>query len=241
MNKYEIIKKIEAFAPLETQEKWDCSGWLVETSQTEIKKIMLCLTVTNDIVRQAKEQNCDLIVSHHPLFKIDCHSELVSESLKPLIDIYCAHTNLDKAHGGTTDTLIETLGLQNYVIARSENDEAIQPFIRYVNYETSVEDFLLKLKNISPHLRYVNNHDVKTLKKIAFCAGSGSEFIQEAYENGTDAFVTADLKFHTALESPIAVFDIGHFESEILVLPVFEKLTGVECVYAQEKSPFINV
>ena len=62
MNKYEIIKKIEAFAPLETQEKWDCSGWLVETSQTEIKKIMLCLTVTNDIVRQAKEQNCDLIV-----------------------------------------------------------------------------------------------------------------------------------------------------------------------------------
>lgn len=243
MNKYELIQKIEAFAPLETQEKWDCSGFAVETGQTDIHKIMLCLTVTNDVICQAKEQNCDMIISHHPLFKIDCHSELVSESFQPLIDVYCVHTNFDKAQGGTTDTLIETLELGNCVIARSENDEAIQSFIRYVNYETSVENFLLKFKKISPHLRYVNNHDVKNLKKIAFCAGSGSEFIQEAYENGADAFVTGDLKFHTALESPIAVFDIGHFESEVFALPVFERIlgTGIEIIYANEKSPFINI
>ena len=30
LNKYEIIRKIEEFAPLETQEKWDCSGWGVD-------------------------------------------------------------------------------------------------------------------------------------------------------------------------------------------------------------------
>ena len=224
MEKSKIVQKIEAFAPLETQEKWDCSGWLVKTSQTEIKKILLCLTVTNDIVRQAREQNCDMIISHHPLFCV------------PLgwknIDIYCAHTNLDKVHGGTTDTLVETLGFK---ISES------QEFVRYVNVEISVEEFLMKLKEVSPNLRYVNNQGVKMLKKVAFCAGSGSEFIQEACENGADAFVTGDLKFHTALESPIVLFDIGHFESEILVLPVFEKIIGLECVYADEKSPFINI
>lgn len=243
MNKLEIIRKIEAFAPLETQEKWDCSGWLVETQKTDIQKIMLCLTVTEDVVRQAKEQNCDMIISHHPLFKINCHSELVSESFQPLIDIYCAHTNLDKADGGTTDTLVEVLGLEKYVIASDENDETSQLFVKYINYKTTVENFLLKLKVISPNLRYVNNHDVKTLKKIAFCAGSGAEFIQKAFENGADALVTGDLKFHTALESLIAVFDIGHFESEILVLPVFVKIIGsdVKFVYAKEKSPFQNL
>lgn len=242
MNKLEIIRKIEAFAPLETQEKWDCSGWLVETQKTDIQKIMLCLTVTENVIRQAKEQNCDMIISHHPLFKINCHSELVSEFFQPLIDIYCAHTNLDKADGGTTDTLVEVLGLEKHVIARDENDETNRLFVKYIHYETTVENFLSKLKVISPNLRYVNNHDVKTLKKIAFCAGSGAEFVQEAFENGADAFVTGDLKFHTALESPIAVFDIGHFESEILVLPVFEKIIGsdVEFVYAKEKSPFLR-
>ena len=78
------------------------------------------------------------------------------------------------------------------------------------------------------------------MRKIAFCAGSGSEFIQQAFEKGADAFVTGDVKFHTALDSPIVLFDIGHFESEILVLPVFEKLIGsdIEYVYAKEESPF---
>lgn len=227
MNKYKIITRIEQFAPLETQEKWDCSGWLVETKNQDIEKIMLCLTVTDDIVRQAREQNCDMIISHHPLFTVPL--------LYKNIDIYCAHTNLDRAHGGTTDTLIKTLGLDQFIVANSG-----EGFTRYINYETSLQDFVKRLKTISPHLRYVNNKDVTELKRIAFCAGSGTEFIQEAFENGADALVSGDLKFHTALDSPIIVFDIGHFESEILVLPVFEQIIGdsVKFVYAKETSPF---
>lgn len=227
MNKYKIITRIEQFAPLETQEKWDCSGWLVETENQDIEKIMLCLTVTDDIVRQAREQNCDMIISHHPLFTVPL--------LYKNIDIYCAHTNLDRAQGGTTDTLIKTLGLDQFIVANSG-----EGFTRYINYETSLQNFVERLKTISPHLRYVNNKGVTELKRIAFCAGSGTEFIQEAFENGADALVSGDLKFHTALDSPIVVFDIGHFESEILVLPVFEQIIGnsVEFVYAKETSPF---
>ena len=227
MYKYKIIENIEQFAPLETQEKWDCSGWLVETENQDIEKIMLCLTVTDDIVRQAREQNCDMIISHHPLFTVPL--------LYKNIDIYCAHTNLDRAQGGTTDTLIKTLGLDQFIVANSG-----EGFTRYINYETSLQDFVERLKTISLHLRYVNNKGVTELKRIAFCAGSGTEFIQEAFENGADALVTGDLKFHTALDSPIIVFDIGHFESEILVLPVFEQIIGdsVEFVYAKETSPF---
>lgn len=230
MNKYEIIKRIEKFAPPETQEKWDCSGWVVETSNTDIQKIMLCLTVTDNIIQQALEQNCNMIISHHPLFNVSIKYKN--------IDIYCAHTNLDRAKGGTTDTLIKTLGLAKFIVANSG-----EGFVRYINYETSLQDFVKRLKKISPHLRYVNNKGVTQLKRIAFCAGSGTEFIQEAFENGADALVTGDLKFHTALDSPIVVFDIGHFESEVLVLSVFEQIigNGIGFVYAKEKSPFISI
>ena len=241
MNKYEITKRIEKFAPPETQEKWDCSGWVVETENQDIQKIMLCLTVTDDVVRQAREQNCDMIVSHHPLFTVPLGFSPIKVSdtsgYKPL-DIYCAHTNLDRAQGGTTDTLIKTLGLAKFIVANSG-----EGFVRYINYETSLQDFVKRLKKISPHLRYVNNKGVTQLKRIAFCAGSGTEFIQEAFENGADALVTGDLKFHTALDSPIVVFDIGHFESEVLVLSVFEQIigNGIGFVYAKEKSPFISI
>lgn len=238
MDKYEIAKRIEDFAPTETQEDWDCSGWAVDVEgYDEINKIMLCLTVTDDIIKQAKEQNCDLIISHHPMFWINCHSELVSESYVPQINIYCAHTNMDKAQGGTTDTIIEKLGLTNYKIF-VEHD-----FLRIIDYKTTVNEFNKLIKTISPNARITNNKNVEQLKRIAFCAGSGSEFINDAKEFGADCLVTGDLKFHTALDSSIVVYDIGHFESEILILPVFAKIIGndVKIVYADEYSPFVLI
>lgn len=238
MDKYEIAKRIEDFAPTETQEDWDCSGWAVDVEgYDEINKIMLCLTVTEDIIKQAKKQNCDLIISHHPMFWINCHSELVSESYVPQINIYCAHTNMDKAQGGTTDTIIEKLGLNNYKIS-VEHD-----FLRIIDYKTTVNEFNKLIKPISPNARIINNKHVEQLKRIAFCAGSGSEFINDAKEFGADCLVTGDLKFHTALDSSIVVYDIGHFESEILILPVFAKIicNDVKIVYADEYSPFVLI
>lgn len=238
MDKYKIAEKIEKFAPLETQEDWDCSGWVVNIEgYNEIQKAMLCLTVTDDTVKQAKEQNCDLIVSHHPMFCINCNSELVSESYTPQINIYCAHTNFDKANGGTTDTIINKLGLENHKI------DIEHEFLRFVKSSMSISDFNALLKKISPNARIINNKGVTTINKIAFCAGSGSEFIKDAKDLGADCLVTGDLKFHTALDSEIVVYDIGHFESEILALPIFEKLlsTNIEIVYAKESSPFSQI
>lgn len=223
MNKYEIIQKIEKFAPPELAESWDCSGWGVETKKSEIKRVMLALTVTNDIIKQALEQNCDMIISHHPLFYVPTDWKNM--------DIYSAHTNLDRTNGGTTDTLVKSLGLE--VSEKSD-------FLRYVDINIDINEFSKKLSKISPNFRLVNNQNKKSLKRIAFCAGSGTDFIQEAYENGADALVTGDVKFHTALESPIILFDIGHFESEILVLDVFKSLLkDIETIKAKEKSPFI--
>lgn len=222
MNKYDLIRKIEEFAPPETQEEWDCSGWLVETDKKEVNKIMLALTVTDEVFEQAKTKNCDFIISHHPLFTVPIKYKD--------IDIYAAHTNMDKAKGGTTDTLIQKLGF--------EISEYFEDFVRIVRLDKPIltEELFNKLKTISPHARMVNNKGGKKIKSIGFCAGSGSEFISEAE---VDAFVTGDLKYHCAAESDIILFDIGHFESEILVLDTFEKILGTEVVRADEKTPFI--
>lgn len=222
MDKYEIVSKIEKFAPLETQEKWDCSGWAVErVNNIEVNKILFALTVTDNVVTQAKEKNCDMIISHHPLFYVPLKYKD--------INIYCAHTNLDRAEGGTTDTLISELGFQK---------TATDDFVRIVELEEAitVDELKNKLLKISPKLRYINNLNAKKIKTIGFCAGSGSEFIGE-----TDAFVTGDLKFHTALEAEKVVFDIGHFESEIFAPKILKEITGVgeKGVIADEKSPFI--
>lgn len=222
MDKKQITQQIEKYAPLQLAEEWDCSGWIVDTLNNNVNKVMLCLTVTDDIIRQAKDNGCDMIISHHPLFFVPYNYKN--------IDIYCAHTNMDVASGGTTDTLIENLGFQT-----SENNH---PFVRIVDINITLEDLICKLRLVSPNLRYVNNKHIKNLKKVAFCAGSGSSFIEET---DCDAYVTGDLKFHTAIESNKVLIDIGHFESEILILRRFGEILKdyIEVQYAEEKSPFL--
>lgn len=223
MNKYDLVKKIEEFAPLETQESWDASGWIVDLENSEVNKVMFALTITDDVFEQALKNNCDLIISHHPLFFVPYHYKR--------INLYCAHTNLDKAKGGTTDLLINAIKVDG----KEFND-----FVRIVELEQdmSVEFMKLKLLPYSPHLRIVNNQGTKTIKTIGFCAGSGSEFIEST---PCDAFVTGDLKYHTAVESKKVIFDIGHFESEIFAVKFLCKLVGLEekGVIANETSPFI--
>lgn len=222
MNKQEIISKLEAFAPPETQEPWDCSGWIIEHPENNIRNLMYALTITEDVYRQAKNKNCDLIISHHPLFSVPVKYRD--------IQMYCAHTNLDKAKGGTTDTLIEKLGFKN---PKTEND-----FVRIVELNTplSLEKMAEKLRKISPKLRYINNNHTETIRTIGFCAGSGSEFIETT---NVECFVTGDLKYHTACETNKVVFDIGHFESEVLIKEKLREITGIEGFLADEKTPFI--
>lgn len=219
LNKYEIVQRIEKFAPLETQESWDASGWIVKLPNPEVSKVMFALTITDKIFEQALQSGCDMIISHHPLFYVPLKYKK--------INMYCAHTNLDRADGGTTDLILEKLGFK-----KSRNED----FVRIVELDKpiTVEELRKKLLKISPKLRYINNDNIKEVRTIGFCAGSGSEFIGK-----TDAFVTGDVKFHTAVEAKGVVFDIGHFESEIFAPELLKKLAGVEGVIADEKSPFI--
>ena len=223
MNKYEIIKRIESFAPKELQEPWDASGWIVDLENAEVNKIMFALTITPQVYEQALKNQCEMIISHHPLFTVP----LIYKN----INMYCAHTNLDKAFGGTTDLILKALHL---------NGKIHNEFVRIVELENemSVEFLKLKLLPISPHLRIVNNNNKKTIKTIGFCAGSGSEFIEST---PCDAFVTGDLKYHTAVETNKVVFDIGHFESEIFAVEFLKELSDVreKGILANEKSPFI--
>ena len=191
--------------------------------EAEVNKVLFALTVTEDVLEQAVKNGCDMIIAHHPMFFVSWKYSN--------INIYCAHTNLDKAIGGTTDTLLRALHL---------NGKIYNDFVRIVDSENemSVEFLKLKLLPISPRLRIVNNKKVKTIKTIAFCAGSGSEFISNT---PCDAFVTGDLKYHAAIEADKVIYDIGHFESEIPSIKLLKDLSEVneKGIIADEESPFI--
>jgi hypothetical protein len=105
----------------------------------------------------------------------------------------------------------------------------------------SQKDFLsyviqkLKAKN----LRYVKGSS-RSIRKVAVCGGSGSDMLSTAISNGADAFVTADIKYHTFqdAEDKILLIDAGHYETEIHALNEVQKRLQK---FAKEKRSNIKV
>ncbi|MHB1686529.1 MAG: Nif3-like dinuclear metal center hexameric protein [Ignavibacteriaceae bacterium] len=102
--------------------------------------------------------------------------------------------------------------------------------IGVLDQPVNAEEFLnfvaqkLKIKNF----RYVQGKKNR-IQKVAVCGGSGSEYIDDAIKNNADAFITADLKYHTFqdYQDEILLIDAGHYETEIFSLDeVKRKLLG---------------
>ena len=61
------------------------------------------------------------------------------------------------------------------------------------------------------------------VKRVALCGGSGSSVLAETYGKA-DIFVSADITYHTMLDSKIPLLNAGHFYTEYPVLEKFEQL-----------------
>jgi len=86
-----------------------------------------------------------------------------------------------------------------------------------------VDDFIAHVKNSVniPAVRWTRGHS-STVARVAVCGGSGSELMPAAVQKKADAFVTADIKYHTFHEARgiIHLIDAGHFETEVFVVDV---------------------
>lgn len=66
----------------------------------------------------------------------------------------------------------------------------------------------------------------KTVTRLALCGGAGGEFIGRAAASGAQAYITAEVRYHDFCDNPagMAIFDIGHFESELCATEIFMKV-----------------
>ena len=236
----EIINLIENVAPPETAAKWDNSGWQINLGKKNCNKIMTALTVTYDVVKQASDEGCDLIIAHHPLIfeplkKIE--DLAIITAIQNGIQIYSAHTNLDIAKGGTTDTLVEKCGfgeapvIEEFINGKTLSEE--------INLDFLQDDIKKRLKLDT--LKVINLCDKKTVKSVAFCAGAGGSEIPRVNDFGFDLFITGEVKFHEAFEAKdTVVFEVGHYDSEKYVGEIFKRILGkkFEILEANEKRPY---
>jgi len=117
----EIISALEDFAPPSLQESYDNSGLITGNSEMEIKEAMLCLDATEEVIDEAIQTHCNLVIAHHPIIfsglkKItgtNYVERTIIKAIKNDIAIYAAHTNLDNVLHGVNKKICEKLQLNN--------------------------------------------------------------------------------------------------------------------------------
>lgn len=122
----EVIEKLESLAPLALQESYDNSGLIAGSGETEIKNVLVSLDCTEQVVDEALEKKCNLIISHHPVvftgIKKFTGSDFVQRTLikaiKNDIALYACHTNLDNVIGGVNSKIADKIGLINQKILK---------------------------------------------------------------------------------------------------------------------------
>jgi dinuclear metal center YbgI/SA1388 family protein len=126
MNLSEITSYLNSEIPLSLQESYDNCGLLVGNANSEITGVMICLDITEEVIDEAIEKKCNLIISHHPLIFSGIKSltgrtyteRIVIRTLKENIAVFALHTNLDNHFEGVNDFLCRKLGILNAEILR---------------------------------------------------------------------------------------------------------------------------
>jgi dinuclear metal center YbgI/SA1388 family protein len=112
---------LDSAVPLSFQEDYDNSGLQVGAMEKEISSALLTLDVTEEVVEEALNKKCDVIISHHPLIFHGLKSitgktfieRIISLALKNDLAIYSSHTNLDVISDGVSRKMAEKLELKD--------------------------------------------------------------------------------------------------------------------------------
>ena len=233
----DIACAIERFAPLDLQESYDNAGLQVGDPEMAIGAALLCLDVTEDILAEAIERGCELIISHHPLiFKgikrltgRTATERIIAEAIRNNVAIYSAHTNLDSTFEGVSYEMAHRLGLRDVtpLCPNRENPVTGLGVIGTVKPTPTLE-FLRKVKETFEvkNLKYSEEACRLVVRKVALCGGAGASMIGDALRAGADVYVTGDLKYHdfTTYATDIVLADIGHYESELGSLKIFSRI-----------------
>ena len=113
----DIYKEIDKVAPFNTAAEFDNVGLLIGSFDTEVKKALLALDVTSEVINEAINIGANLIITHHPVIfnplKRIREEDAVYKLIKNDIAVISVHTNLDLAlNYGVNFTLANKLGVK---------------------------------------------------------------------------------------------------------------------------------
>lgn len=242
----DIINTLEQFAPLPLQESYDNAGLQIGLTEAEVSGVLLCLDVTEEVLHEALDLGCNLIVSHHPLLfrglKRVSDTTMVERcvrlAVKHDLAIYSAHTNLDNAQDGVNYRMAQKLGLEDAELVDARPVQVMQAGSQrtvmagngVVGSLTSEEDALSFLQRVKQTFKVEclmhNELLARPVQSVMICGGAGDSLLERALKMQVDVFLTGEMHYHLYMghEQEIQIGVLGHYQSEQYTTEIFMEL-----------------
>jgi len=141
-----IISELEKTAPVFLQEDYDNSGLLTGDAEWVCSGILVTLDTTEEVIAEAADKKCNLVISHHPVIFSGLKSitgknyveRAVIRAIRHDIAIYAIHTNLDNILNGVNGRIAEMIGLHHTQIL-SEKSSLLKKLYTFVPLEKADE------------------------------------------------------------------------------------------------------
>lgn len=250
----QVLEILEQIAPPELACSWDNVGLLVDAGRP-VTSIMAALDITADVVRDAAESGCELIVSHHPVI-FDPLRRVTAEDVPAMllqngISAICMHTNLDAAAGGVNEVLAGIFGMQDPepFAGGCGRVGSIEPITVPQLARKAQQELAARCNapDAGPAVQVKFADTGKPVQRLAVISGAGGSLFEEALAVGADCLLTGEANHHHACDAKrlgLSLIAAGHYATEFPVTAaVAEKLRaalpGVEVlVSTANKDPY---
>ena len=252
---------LDSIAPLKLAEDWDNVGLLIGHRDQPVRRILTCLTTTPEVVKEARDTSCELVLSHHPLpFKPlkrvtsdSYYGSMVLDLIRSGISLYSAHTAYDGATHGINQQIAAGLGLANICSLRPQDSGQTASVGRQgvLPKPMSIQDFAHHAKRYfeGSSVRLATGNDLP-VRRVGIACGAVSSLLNDAVKSECDTLVTGEASFHTILEAKgngINLVLCGHFHSERFAMgslaeALNQQFSGVHATLSiQETDPLISI
>ncbi|SDG35886.1 dinuclear metal center protein, YbgI/SA1388 family [Sinosporangium album] len=213
-------------------ESWDAVGLVCGDPDQPVRRVLFAVDPTWAVVREAREWEADLVVTHHPLYLKGTTSvaastpkgRVIHTLIRSGIALYTAHTNADNANPGVSDALARAVGLDGELtpLAPSPYGESlgigrVGDLASPVTLARFAERAAAGLPATAAGLRVAGDPD-REIRRVAVSGGAGDSLLGAARASGADVFLTADLRHHPASEfveaGGPALVDAAHWATE---------------------------
>lgn len=240
----EIIAAVEAFAAPQLQEDWDNGGLLTGNGAWDCSGALCTLDVTVDVVREAVEKNCNLIVAHHPVIfkglkRITGNTyveAIVIEAIKKDVAIYAAHTALDNVQAGVNGTIAEKLGLKrcNVLLPKAQT---LRKLITFAPHEKAEEVQQALFAAGGGHIGKYSECSFSSRGTGTFKAGTGADpYVGEVGKQHQEEETRIELVFPAHLQNRLIEALLAAHPYEEVAYDIF----AMENVYSETGAGLIG-